>query len=141
MIDPTIGQTAIEEMRGRSVVEEVRAVLAADQIHMIDAEIGGNLLIAGRLVMALPLDPMGNPATQPIRGSKETDAVVPGSLEFEPEAAIDDAPRQCGRALRGRRESASPVWWQGPVDVGEPQHRQAGDDFGDLGAKSRHFNC
>ncbi len=91
--------------------------------------------------MSFPFDPVGNPAPQTIGGSKEPDTVLPGSGKLERETAIQTSP---GNPVElGRTGVNQPVGpdSQGPVDIGEPEHRQAGDDFGDLGAERRHFSC
>ena len=122
-------------------MEEVGAVFAAHQINVIDTEVGWNLFVTGWLVMSFPFHPVGNPPSQTIRRTKKPDAVLPGGGEFEPETAIE-------ARLRNSIEFGGPgvnqpvgPGGQGPVDIGEPEHRQARDDLGDLGAESWHFNC
>ena len=71
----------VEEVRGRSVLQNFRAVLAAQQIHVIDPEIGWDLLVGGWLVGAFPLHRPGGPAAEAIGRPGEALPVGPGHPE------------------------------------------------------------
>ena len=61
----------VEEVRGRSVLQDFRAVLAAQQIDVIDPEIGWDLLVGGWLVGAFPLHrPGGRPRRPSVERAK-----------------------------------------------------------------------
>ena len=65
------GEQAVEEMVRRRVHDDLRQVLAADEIDVVDAEIGGHDLVAGRTVRALPLDQDRRPAAQAVARGEE----------------------------------------------------------------------
>jgi len=67
LIDAPVSKATIKQVRGRGVVQEVGAVLAADQVYVIDSEIGGDLLVARWLVVTLPLDAVRNSPAEAIR--------------------------------------------------------------------------
>ena len=69
-------------MAGRNVEEDVRAVLAADQVDVIDAQIGGDLVVARWSPWALPFDAIGYAPAQAVGRFEEALAVFPRLGEF-----------------------------------------------------------
>jgi len=67
---------------GRRVVQDVAAVFTADEIHMIDSEVGRYLLVAWRLVGSLPLDAVWWSTPQAIVSSGKVQTVSPGRFKL-----------------------------------------------------------
>ena len=52
----SFGQQPVEQIRRRGVPQDVGAVLAADEIDVVDPEVRRDLLVAGRAVRTLPFE-------------------------------------------------------------------------------------
>jgi hypothetical protein len=121
----------VEEVLGRRVDDDAREVLAADDVHVVDAEVGRHRLVADRTVRPLPFDDDGRPVSQRITRVQERAAVHPGSDEqitVQPVAPrVAQAPPGCvvDVAQRGR------LHVEGRYEVVGAAHPQPGDDLGD----------
>ena len=131
-------QQGVEDVRRRRVEEDVREVLAADEVDVVDPQIDGRHLVTGCPSRALPLHDGGQPAPQAVGGGEEGLPVGPGGVELGVEGAAGAERRQvlphlgrdavhdrCARAHRG-------------VDVGQAEHAEPGAELGHRGAVARH---
>ena len=109
------------EHAGRGDVEEdVREVLAADQVDVVDAQVDGRHLVARGAARALPLDHPGQAPPQAVLGGEEGLPVRPRGVELCVEGAaaaetVEAVPHLGRQAVHHRR--ARP---QGLVDARSP---------------------
>ena len=127
------------EDAGRGHVEEdLRQVLAADQVDVIDAQVDGRHLVAGGAARPLPLDDLGEASPQAVACSQEGLPVRPGGVEL---GVIGAAGVQAFQALPHLRRQAvhhGGARPHGLVDPGQPQHAEAGAELGHRGPVARH---
>lgn len=76
-------------------MQDVRAVFARDQIYVVDPEVGGNLLIPRRTLVAFPFNRPRRSAPQPVSGSGEGNAVGPSSAELASEITGGQGLAEC----------------------------------------------
>jgi hypothetical protein len=106
---------------------------------VVDAQVGRHRGVARIAVAALPLDQSGSPAAQPVGRGQEGPTVVPGRQEVVAVGAV-----VVGGPQPGPGEVVDVAQLVGPVrgeGVGErvaAEHRQPGDDLGDLGLQRGH---
>ena len=129
----------IEEVLGRRVHDDAREVLAADEVHVVDAQVGRHRLVADRAVRALPLDDERRAAAQRVTRVQErlavhprrdeevtVNAVAPRVAQALPDCVVDVAQR--GRLNVERRH-----------EVVGAAHPEAGDDLGDRRLEVGHY--
>ena len=112
-------EQVVEHVRGRHVEQDLREVLAADQVDVVDAQVDRRHLVARRPAGALPLHHGRQPSPQPVVGGEEGLAVGPGGVELGVEGAAGaQAPRGGptfgGEAVHHRRAGAHRL-----VDAGQ----------------------
>ena len=132
------GQQPVEHRGRRGVGDDLRQVLAADQEHVVDAQVGRHRLVARLLLGTPPLDDQRPPPPQPVGGGEEGDAVVPGAEELGPERPapvqlLQQAPLLGRQAHHLRRPGGQRL---GQARVA--QRAQPGHELGDRGALVRH---
>ena len=128
----------VEDVGRRHVEEDVREVLAADQVDVVDPQVDGRHLVTGGAARPLPLHDRGQPAAQPVGGRQEGLPVGPGRVEL---GVVGAAGAQLGQALphlgrqavHDRRARA-----HRRVDVGQAEHAEPGAELGHRGAVARH---
>ena len=133
-----LAQGAVEHVPRRGVVQDVGAVLAAEEIDVVDPQIGRDLLVGGRPVGTLPLDEPGRTPPEAVVGSGEHGAVVVGGAK-DP---VVVAARECGieAVVDGVVDVEDEPGPSGErsFDVAEAEQAEPGDDLGDLGAGVSH---
>ena len=135
------GEQTVEEMVRRRVHDDVREVLAADEVDVVDAEIGRHDLVAGRAVRALPLDQDRRPAAQAVARVEEGAPVHQRRREDVGVLAFLPRPQQ-ELVVGGRHvEERFGFRAQRGLDVVEPEHSQPGDDLGDRRPEIGHYVC
>ena len=65
------GEQPVEQVMRRRVHDDARQVLAADEIDVVDPQVGGHDLVAGRAVRALPLDDQRDAVAQAVARGEE----------------------------------------------------------------------
>src|SRR5205823_11105526 len=90
----TAGEQAVEQVMGRSVHDDARQVLAADQIDVVDPKVGGHDLVAGRAMCSLPLDDYRLSTSQSVARREERAAVLQRGREDVGVLALLPRPQQ-----------------------------------------------
>ncbi len=133
-----IHQEPFEEMARRQVVKDIGPVLTAHQVDVVHPEISRDLLVAGGLVLSLPLDDPRRPAPQTLPGSGEGGAVLPGRRELTVVFAPGASRPQTGEMIGGDMGDGGRLHVERSVEVTEAEHGQACRDLGDFCAQRRH---
>ena len=128
----------VEDVRRRHVEEDLREVLAADQVDVVDAEVDGRHLVPRGTPGPFPLHHPGQASPQAVVGRQEGLSVGPGGVELgvvaAPGAQRGQALPQLGRqAVHHRWARAHRL-----VDAGQAEHAEAGAELGHHGAVARH---
>ena len=90
-----LDQQGVEDVRRRHVEEDVREVLAADEVDVVDTQVDGRHLVTGCPPGALPFHHGGQPAPQAVGGGEEGLPVGPRGVELRVEGAAGaEAPRR-----------------------------------------------
>ena len=134
-----LGQESIEDMGRRHVEQDVRAVLAADEIHVIDSQIGRDLVVSGRASGPLPFDPVGHSTTQAIWRVQKAFAVIPGLRELRNGFASGQFIGEKVVLVIGDVMEPVGTNSQCPVDARKAEHGKTGHNLGDLGTRTRHL--
>ena len=131
------GEQPVEEPGRRRVGDVARQVLAADEVHMVDAQVHRRHLVAGRATAAGPLDQAREPAPQRVLGLEEGQSVGEGGGELGVEPprgrqGVELVPRGVGDLeLFG-----TPL--QGAGKVLDAERAECGGELGDRGAVIGH---
>lgn len=82
VVDGCLCQQALYEPGRTWVVEDAREVLAADEVNVVDTEVGRDDLIAGRSAPSRPFDDPRSPPVERVRSDQEGLAVGEARLEL-----------------------------------------------------------
>ena len=134
---PEVASSPSKSRAGRGVGQDVRLVLAADQIDVVDAEVDGRHLVPRRPPPSGPLDGERRPAAQSV-GSLEQ-----GPPVGEGRAQLGGEPARCGDRSRGGprphgRHGADRGRRPGRPGIGEGQRAEGGAELGDRGPVIGH---
>ena len=134
-------EQAVEQMMRRRVDHDARQVLAADQVDVVDPQVGGHDLVARSAMGALPLDEQWDATPQAFARGQEHAAVHQRGREDVGMPTLLPRPQQ--RLVVGRLDVEQRLGRrdQRGLDVVESQHSQSRDDLGDRRPEIGHYVC